>query len=56
MSEYFSELTSFGRGVKVELDLSNYVTKADLKNARGVAISKFAKIVVDLASSKSNVD
>ena len=29
--------------VKVELDLSNYATKADSKNARGVDTSKFAK-------------
>ena len=32
MSEYFPEPKSFGRKVKVELDLSNYVTKTDLKN------------------------
>ena len=31
--------------VKGELDLSNYVTKADLKNAAGVDTSKFAKNV-----------
>ena len=29
--------------MKVELDLSNYTTKADLKNATGVDTSKFAK-------------
>ena len=40
--------------MKVELDLFNYATKADLKNATGVDTSKFAK-KVDLASSKSNV-
>ena len=32
MSEYLSELISSGGRVKVELDLSNYATKADLKN------------------------
>ena len=38
MSEYFAELKpSIGR-VKVELDLSNYATKIDLKNAAGVEI------------------
>ena len=37
------------------LDLSNYATKTDLKNATGVDISKFAK-KVDLASLKSEVD
>ena len=35
--------------------MSNYATKADLKNATGVGTSKFAK-KVDLASLKSNVD
>ena len=29
--------------MKVELDLSDYTTKADLKNAAGVDTSKFAK-------------
>ena len=41
--------------MKVELDLSNYATKADLKNANGVDTSKFAK-EIDLASLKSNAD
>ena len=44
-----------GWRVKVELDFSNYTTKADLKNATGVDTSNFAK-KVDLASLKSNVD
>ena len=43
MSEYFPEPKSFGRRVKVELDLSNYVTKADLKNATDIDTSKFGK-------------
>ena len=41
--------------MKVELDLFDYTTKADLKNAAGVDTSKFAK-KVDLASLKSNVE
>ena len=41
--------------MKVELDLSSYVTKADLKYARGVDTSNFAK-KVDLAHLKPNVD
>ena len=41
--------------VKAELDLSNYATKAELKNATGVDTSKLAR-GVDLASLKSNVD
>ena len=36
MSEYFPKPKSFGANVKVELDLSNCTTKADLKNASGV--------------------
>ena len=41
--------------MKIELDLSNYATKADLKNAIGLDTSKFAK-KLGLASLKSNVD
>ena len=41
--------------MKVELDLSSYATKADLKIATSVETSKFAENV-DLASSKSKVD
>ena len=52
-SEYFPELKSF-RNVKSELDLSNYVTKTDLKISAGIDTSSFAK-KVDLASLKSNV-
>ena len=55
MSEYFSELKSSGGRVKIELDLSNYATKADLENATDVDTSKFAK-KIDLASLKSNTD
>ena len=55
MSEYFPEPKSAGRRVKVELDLSNYATKSDLKNATGVDTSNFAN-KVDLVNLKSNVD
>ena len=41
--------------MKVELDLSNYTIKANLKNATGVDSSKFAKNG-DLASLWSNLD
>ena len=41
--------------MKVELDLSNYSTKTDLKNATGVDTSKF-DIKFDLANLKYNVD
>ena len=55
MSKCFSELKSSGGRIKVELDLSNYVTKADLENPSSVDISTFAK-KTDLASLKSDVD
>ena len=41
--------------MKVELDLSNYTTKTDLKNATGVDTSSFAK-KTDLAKLKSDVE
>ena len=41
MSTYFQELKSSGGRLKVELDLSNYAKKADLKNDA----SKLAKKV-----------
>ena len=40
MTEYFPKPRSLGGNVKVELNLSNYATKADLKNAIGVDKSK----------------
>ena len=43
MSEYFPKTKCLGGNVKVELDLSNYATKADLRNATGVDTSHFAK-------------
>ena len=43
MTEYFSKTKSLGANVKVELDLPNYATKADLKNATGVDTWDFAK-------------
>ena len=43
MNEYFSEQKFWSTNVKVELGLSNYETKADLKNAAGVNTLDFAK-------------
>ena len=40
--------------MNVELGISNYVIKADLKNSTGVDISDFAK-KIDLANLKSHV-
>ena len=55
MSEYFPKPNSLGANVKVELDLSSYETKTDLKNATGVDTSSFAK-KTDLVNLKSYVD
>ena len=44
-----------GGNAKIKLDLSNYPTKADLRNATGVDTSKFAE-KVDLASLKLEID
>ena len=55
MSECFPEPKSSRGRVKVELDLSDYATKEDLKNAASSDTSKFPK-KFDLASLKSNVD
>ena len=41
--------------IKIELDLPNYATKFDLKNAAGVDTSDFTK-KADLASLRSEVD
>ena len=55
MSEYFPKPKFLGGNVKVELNLSNYVTKADLKQATGVDTLKVAK-TVDLTGFKSEID
>ena len=41
MIEYFTEPKSSWGKLKVEIDLSNYARKADLKNAAGVDTTKF---------------
>ena len=55
MSEYFRKPKYLREKVKVELNLSNYATKGDLKNAIGVDTSDCAKRT-DLAHLKSDVD
>ena len=43
MSQYFPKpYRSFGGDFNVKVDLSNYATKTDLKNATHVDISSFA--------------
>ena len=56
MSQYFPKpYEPFGGDISVKVDLSNYATKGDLKNATGADTSSFAK-KTDLANLKSNVD
>ena len=55
MGKCFPEPKSFGSRVKVELDSSNYTTKAGFKKATDADISKFAK-KVDWANLKCVVD
>ena len=55
ISQYFPEPKFSGKRVKVKLDLSNYATKEDLKNAAGVDTLEFAK-KVDLAILRSYVN
>ena len=55
MSQYFPPYRSSGRNIKVELDLSNYATKTDLKNVTHVDVSSFAS-KTNLASLKTEVD
>ena len=56
MSQYFLKLLrSFGGNINVKVDLSNYVTKTDLKNITQVDTSNFA-LKTNLASLKTEVD
>ena len=55
MNEYLPKPNSLGANVNVELGLSNYATKTDLKNATGVDTSFFAK-KTDLVNLKFDVD
>ena len=55
MSEYFPKPKSLGTNVKVKLDLFNYATQLDLKNATVLYTMGFAK-KTDLVNLKSDVD
>ena len=56
MSEYFSKpLRDYERIIKVEVGLSNYVAKADIKNNTHVDTSGFA-LKTNLANLKTEVD
>ena len=56
MSKYFPKpLRSYGENIKVKIDLSNYATKADIKNITHVDTSNFAS-KTNLANLKTEVD
>ena len=56
MSKYFPKpYEPFGGDVNVKIDLSNYVTKADIKNIAHINTSSFA-LKTSLASLKTEVD
>ena len=55
MSQYFPPYRSSGSNIKVELDLSSYATKTDLKNVTHVDVSSFAS-KTNLASLETEVD
>ena len=55
MSQYFPPYRSFGGNIKVELVLTSYATKTDLKNVTHVDVSSFAS-KTNLASLKTEVD
>ena len=57
MSQYFPRYKCSGVNIKVELDLSSYAKKTDLKNVTYVDVSSFAsKKKKKLASFKTEVD
>ena len=55
MSQYFPPYRSHGGDIKVELDLSSYATKQDLKNITHTYVSSFAT-KQDLSALKGEVD
>ena len=55
MSQYFPPYKNFRGDIKVELDLSDYATKADLKNVTHVDASSFGS-KTNLAALKTEVD
>ena len=55
MSEYFPKPQSYEENIKVEIDLSNYATKEDIKNITHVDTSSFA-LKTNSSSLKTKVD
>ena len=55
MSQYFPPYDNSGENIKVELDLSNYATKKDIKDINHVDTSSYA-LKTNLANLKTEVD
>ena len=55
MSRYFPPHNNSSENIKVELDLSNYATKTDLKNVTHVDVSSYA-LKANLVALKTEVD
>ena len=55
MSTYYPPYKSSSNNIKLELDLTNYATKTDLKNISHVDVSSFAS-KTNLAALKTEVD
>ena len=57
MSQYFPKPFNsyFGNNIKIKIDLSNYATKADIKNISHVNTSSFA-LKTNLSNLKTEVD
>ena len=55
MSTYYPPYKSSSNNIKVELDLTNYATKTDLKNITHLDVSSFAS-KTNLAALKTEVD
>ena len=55
MIRYFPPYNNSSENIKVELDLSNYATKTDLKNVTHVDVSSYA-LKTNLAALKTEVD
>ena len=55
MREYFPKPSSHEENIKVEIDLTNYATKEDIKNIAHVDTSNFS-LKTNLCSLKTEVD
>ena len=55
MTTYYPPYKSFSNNIKVELDLTNYATRTNLKNITHTDVSSFAS-KTNLSALKTEVD